>query len=117
MAWAYSTDEEIYHGDFKTAEDAADEAFSDYPEHNTMWVGEKYSPCAESYIDADLLIDHVACQDEYSLECAEDWPGASKEQLAELADIVRREFGAWLDRHGLRQRFFLVKNVRKFSRE
>ena len=116
MSYSYSYDEGRYFGTFATPEEAATEAFAG----NSMarcWVGEKYQPCAEGYLDADLLIEHIACQDEYCVDSADGWPDATKEQLQDLTDGVRKLFGDWLDRHKLRENFWLVRDANLVERD
>lgn len=95
--WGYSSDGEIYFGNFATA----DEAIADGGD--PAFVGQYIEPTDPStYLDADLLIDHAACQDEYCGEYAEGWPCATKEQEDDLTAEVQRVFGEWMDRHDLR---------------
>ena len=114
--YSYSFDEELYDGTFSSVEEAVEAAFNEYPSRNVVWVGENYQPHAEGYIDADLVIEHITCQDEYCVDGADGWPDASKEQLQELTDALQKVVGDWLDKHKLRERFFLVQNVQRIER-
>lgn len=114
--YSYSVDEERYFGGFATPEQAAAEAFDEYPDRTAVWVGENYQPHPEGYIDADLVIEHITCQDEYCIDAADGWPDATKEQYEELTAALRKVVGDWLDKHKLRERFFLVTNVKRFER-
>jgi hypothetical protein len=106
--FSYSTDGESYYGRFDTFEEAKHEAISE----GAKFVGEAIPPPApEDYFDADDWIEHVSCQDEYSLDCAEDWCRPTKEQLDELNREVRAVMASWLDRHKLRPTFWLIENA------
>lgn len=121
--FSYSTDEEHYLGSFDTPEAAAHEGFEEEyqwgdGEIRTIFVGENVPPIPpEGYIDADLLIEHVQCQEDYSGEWADDWPGSTKAQTEELTTEVRKVFAAWVEKHDLRPRHFSVVNVRSVSTE
>lgn len=107
--WAYSRDGEFYRGDFADWREAALDALHDAAEGASVWVGQCEPPVdPEHYIDADFLIEHIACQDDFNGEWAEDWPGATQAQMDELTDSVRAVIAEWLDRHKLRPRFFTV---------
>lgn len=116
--YSYSYDEEGYHGPFPSAMAAAAEAFGEDPDASIVWIGENVPPPApESFLYADLLIEHVQVQDDYDAEWAESWPRATNEHRAELTQAVRKVFADWLDRHGLRPRFWTVENVTRISRD
>lgn len=114
--YVWSRDEENYHGDFASPDEAVADALGQYIDGSVL-VGVKYQPGAESYIDATLVIEHIVCQDEYSAEAADHWPDASNEQLSELTAELQKVVGDWLDRHKLRESFFLVRDVKKYVRE
>jgi len=115
--YAYGLTEELYHGDYDTAEEAAAAGFADHPERTVINVGEKRAPISpEDSISGDDLIEMVEGQDDYSLEVACDWPGNTKEQAAELTSMLRQTFGEWLDKHDLRPTHFIVENIREIAR-
>ena len=115
--YAWSIDEENYHGPFVTIGEAfLDAELSGEEVAPRVWIGACYLPTAEAYVDADLVIEHITCQDEYYIDAAEDWPHATKEQLAELTRELQQTVGAWLDRHKLRERFFLVRDAKRYAR-
>lgn len=115
--YAYSFDGETYHGKFATAEEAIAEGFAS-SSRNTLWIGEAHPPIQpEDLWDTDDWLEHVSCQDEYLGDWAEDWDESTDEQREELEREVRAVVAAWLDRHGLRPRFFTIKNERKVTRE
>lgn len=118
--YAWSTDEENYEGPLDSIEEAFDEAaeLPLDPEDfgGTVNIGVVYYPRAESYVNAGLVIDHITQQDEYGIDAAEGWPHASKGQLAELTRLLQQTVGDWLDRHKLRERFFLVRDVKRYER-
>jgi len=109
--WAISEDGERFDGSYATREEAIAEA-----EEYARYVGQKESPAPpETFIDADLVIEHVLCQDEYCHDFAEDTLSATKAQLDELTGDLRAVFGAWIDKHGLRPTFFLIRNPEEIS--
>lgn len=117
LGYAWSDDQEHYEGEASSPLGAAEDGFAKSNDaRSTIWVGRMVRPPAESLIDADTVLDAIAADDAYSLECAEDWPRASKEQRAELAESLRRVVGEWLDRHDLRG-FFLVEDVVEYVRD
>lgn len=106
--WGWSINREIFNGCFETK----DEAISDAEDRRPLFVGQYQEPISpETFIDGEDLIDKVLCQDNYCGDWAEDCLDCSKEQLQELTEIVRRVFGEWIDKHGLRPTFGLVENA------
>ena len=106
--FAYSRDGESYNGRFDTFEEAKAEACA----AGCRFVGECVEPPApEGYFDADDWIEHVSCQDEYSIDAADDWCRPTREQREELNREVQAVMAAWLDRHGFRPTFFLIDNA------
>lgn len=113
--YSFSRNEEIYEGTFDSLEAVCDEAAANLGVGATFWVGEQQSPMPpENLWDAELWLEHVACQDDYSGECAEDWGRATKMQRQELEDQIRPILAAWLDRHRLRPNFWTIANPRRF---
>lgn len=110
--WCWSADREIYQGDSSSWWEAALEYFEEHDitdSEATVSVGKQFlPPAAEQYVDADLILEHVGCQDKYNHDAGENWPNASKEQLEELTDRLRETFGSWLDFHNLRSGFWLI---------
>lgn len=105
--WGYSRDEETYTGAFDTRQEAIDEGL-EYSE-NGVYVGQYQAPSSpEEYIDAEDLFEKVCCQDEYCGDWAEGTLDCTREQQDELTEAIRRVFGEWIDRHGLRPTFGLV---------
>jgi hypothetical protein len=118
--YAYSTDEEseVFHGRFDSREEASADAFKD-PAMNCVWIGEIVDPIQpEDHVDADLLLEHVACQDDYEGEIADQWPESSKEQEEELTGEIRKTFAGWLDRHELRPTHYVIErdSIQKVER-
>lgn len=112
--FAISTDEERYEGSYETIEDAIEEAANGYA-YETFWVGECVPPPQpETLWRAYDWLEHVSCQDSYGGDYAEDWDDSTVEQMAELENEVQAVMAAWLDRHKLRPRFFLVEDAVKY---
>lgn len=113
--FSYSLNGELYTGRFETKEEAAYEAKNAIEEsgleQETFTVGEADSPVApESFWDAEQWIEHVACQDDYSHDAADDWDESTKEQREELEAKVRPILAEWLDRHKLRPTFAVIRD-------
>jgi hypothetical protein len=109
--WGYSTNEEWYTGFFDSREEAIAEARS-AGEDGRLWVGQFRDPMApEDCIDAEDLIERVLCQDDYCGDWAEGALDCTPEQERELTAAIRRVFGEWMDRHGLRPQFGVVGNA------
>lgn len=64
----------------------------------TEWTAA--TDCAVRYVRDDLPF-------------ADDWPGADREQKAELQAEVEKVVAAWLTKHGLHPNFWQVVNVKK----
>lgn len=111
--YAWSEDEERYHGPFDSVAAALTQAERDGVESDFVWVGECYHPHAEDYVDAHLVLDHIVEQEEYCIDAADGWPNATTGQKAELTRLLQQTVGDWLDRHKLRERFFLVRDTVK----
>lgn len=115
--YAWSDDQEHYEGEASSPLGAAEDGFAESSDaDSTIWVGRIVRPPAESLIHAHTVLDAIAMDDAYGLECAEDWPRATKEQRRELTESLRRVVGEWLDRHELRG-FFLVEDVVEYVRD
>ena len=116
MKYAYSHCQEDYHGQFDTPEEAAAAGFDD-ADSDHCWVGECHPPTQpEDHIDADLLIEHVSCQDEYNCDWSSDWYAGTSDQEQELTRELRSVFAAWLDRHSLRPGFYMIENAKRYDR-
>jgi hypothetical protein len=109
--YAVSTDQEHYNGSFGSIEEAIAESLS----LGVFWVGECTPPTQpEHYFDASDWLETVSCQDEYCGDYAEGWDIATKEQRRELDEEVQKVMAAWLDRHDLRPKFFVVHDPIKY---
>jgi len=112
--YAYSTDQENYQGNYASELEAAGECFAAFEDYTRCLVGELVVPKFERLFDAHAVIDEVINAEELSMPAFDDWPLATKEQLDELTADLRKVFSDWLDRHNLRDGFFLVENVSKW---
>lgn len=102
--YTLSRDGERYYGRYATVQEALNEANSD-----RCWIGiATPPPSPETMWHAEDWLEHVSVQDSYCGEWAEDWDESTKSQRDELEDEVRRVMAAWLDRHGLRPKFWTV---------
>ncbi len=103
--WSYSTDEETYHGNF----DSREEAIAEMSGYEKFWTGQIVDPTdPEDYLDADLLLEHIQCQDDYSLDVAEDCLYCTKEDREDLTQAIRETFRQWMIRRGVTLGFWLI---------
>ena len=108
--YSYSHDEEHYHGEFDSPEEALAESGED-----AAFVGENRPPTPpEDFWRAEDWLEHVSVQDDYSVYAADGWDESTRKQRAELEGEVRKVLAAWLDRHDLRPKFWLVDNVKRY---
>jgi hypothetical protein len=113
--YAFSTDEERYTGGFGSLEAACAEAAAVVGVDGRFWAGEAVPPPQpETVWRADRWLEEAGEQDAYCGDWAVDWDRSTKEQRAELEREVRAVMAAWLDRHGLRPRFFNVEHPQEF---
>lgn len=108
--YTYSTDEEIYHGTFNSAEEAIDASVAEVG--STVWVGEAVPNTAPQFVPAlDYLLEMIeesAC-DECG-ESAESWlVGLSSTSVQELQTALDA-FSETLQRVAPPM-FFQVRNV------
>lgn len=116
MKYAYSTDEERYHGEFDTPQQAADEAFA-MGDYDVVFVAEIKTPVDPwDCIDGSDVIEEAQCHEDYASEFAEDWPGESSEQRDELTEAIRKVFREWIEKHQLMPWHFKCENPVKFYR-
>lgn len=113
--YAISSDEERFDGYYETLEEAIGEATVGYA-YTRFWVGVMRAPIQpELYWEAYNWLEHVSVQDEYGSDWADGWDDSSKEQREELEAEIRPILAAWLDRHKLRPRFFMVDDVVEYE--
>ena len=104
--WSISRDQERYDGLYPTAEAAIEEG-SQYAE--PFWIGQCLDPTQpEDLWDATVWIEDVFSHEDYGGEWAEGHFDPSREQILELEAEVRPVMAAWLDRHGLRPKFWNI---------
>lgn len=115
--WAISTNEEDYSGCFGSEDEAIAEGKAN--EYSRFFVGKCVKPAQPEVLfdgDAveDWLKDHVWQHEDYCHDWADGQVNPNRKQLEDLAERIRPVIAEWLDRHGLRPRFFLIdpKSVR-----
>lgn len=115
MKYAYSYDEENFTGEFDSPEAAAEEAFDNDPEMESVYVGEVVKEAAHAFVNARLIVENL--QEQAADDCgewAEDWLEAlqkNKEKLAELEQVV----GDWIQEQ-YPPTFWTVKNVKEIAK-
>jgi hypothetical protein len=110
--YSYSHNEENYYGSYATREEAIAEASADLDKGDRFWTALNSPPTQpEAFWQAEDWLEHVSCQDEYGCDWSMDWESSTAEQRAELEAEVRPVMAAWLERHGLRPRFWSAEEV------
>lgn len=111
--YGYSYDQENYVGAFATIDEALDAAT--LPGCDVCWICECGRPPAEELVSAGLVLQEITSAEEYCVDAAEGWPNATREQCQELTDALRRVIGEWLDKHRLRELFYVPTNIRRYE--
>jgi vacuolar-type H+-ATPase subunit E/Vma4 len=117
--YSWSIDEEHYHGEFATREEALEEAL-DGIEPRTVWTGRNVpADTASSYLGdvarsiLDSAIDNAV--DEVG-EAAESWLShITREQEADLNRLIAEAFDAWATAHGLQPTFWSVTDLQEHT--
>lgn len=114
--YCYSIDEERYHGDFDTREEAFAEGATEPSVGRVIWTAVCVPPRQPEMLwHAEDWLDHVSCQDDYLGDHAEAWDTSTKEQREELEREVRAVMVAWLDRHNLRPAFWNIDEIEEHT--
>jgi hypothetical protein len=113
--YSYSTDDEIYHGEFDSPDAAAAEAFYDDPELEAVSVGENRKHTAHFYVSADRILEDVTerAYDECG-EASEDWLDGVMHNV-DLKAELERLVGDWLQAQEP-PNFWRVANTRQITR-
>lgn len=114
--YAWSTDDESYHGCFDSREDAAAAAFEEDEEADTAWTGRRVTPVRVA--DADDLIERVAVRtSDEAGEWADDYLyDVPKPVVAELQAALQALWDAWERRHKLEPAWFNVEDAKEHKR-
>lgn len=112
-AFCLSTDGEHYDSRFLTEQEAIDEAVAWGCE--VFYIGKPEKPSQpEEFWFVDEWISHVSEQDDYGGEYADGWYDGTREQEKELEEQVRPVLAAWLDRHKLRPKHWMIRSFTKY---
>lgn len=113
--YSYSTDDEIYHGEFDSPDAAAAEAFYDDPELEAVSVGENRKHTAHFYVSADRILEDVTerAYDECR-EASEDWLDGVMHNV-DLKAELERLVGDWLQAQEP-PNFWRVASTRQITR-
>ena len=115
--YSYSHDEENYHGQFESIEEACAEAFADDSRYSHFWIGQCVPPPVLEAIDAAKIIDDIICQEEWSLPMAENSLNPTKEQIDDLDLALKETVSKWFTKNDLWPKWWLVENVKKMEME
>lgn len=116
--WAISSDGENYGGSTFPTKEEAIAAGKDLYEGASFYLGQIRKPIPpEHFFSADIWLEHVSVQEDYSGEHAEDWDGSTKEEREELETEVRKVMAAWLDKYDLRPTFWNVDEKDKIGED
>lgn len=104
--WAYSRDEERYHGEYDTPEEAflagnENEGMEGLDDDESISVGPIIpAPDPVLLLDAEWVIDQVAeCLAGEAPDDEDSLPTPAPEQLAELSELLRAAYRTWLEKH------------------
>lgn len=107
--FCYSKNEQQYHGEFKTRDDAIHEARA--LDHDTFFTAEciPYVP----FISVDDIFDQLACQaSDHAGEAGEEWLSfIPKEEKNELENSLNRVFKKWMKKTNNEPHFYRVENI------
>lgn len=116
MIYAYSNDEEEFHGKYDTPEKAAIAGFEANPDDDTITVAVAVIPKTRDFVSTHRLIEdiQVSAIDEIG-GAAEDWlTEVTEDQIQELEDLIV----TWLDRVDPITFFGITYDtMRQYSRE
>lgn len=115
MKFAYSFNEENYHGSENSIERALAEAAACADECESVFIAEvvPFNPWIESNSIIEMLTED-AC--EHAGEVAEDWLShITDEQRGELGIHMNNLIKRWLKRHKNEASFFGVDNVKQYE--
>lgn len=128
MSYSYSTDEESFHGQFETREEAAEAGFADLKDEideagerpsMIIWTGENATPNRPIY--ADEVIDDV-CErtTEEAGEWADKWltkmSRLPKDVISELQTELQKTWDRWEENYSLQPDWYNVKNVEQHTK-
>lgn len=112
IKYGYSYCSENYHGPFDTFEKAVEEGFLD-SDADLIYVGEVVFPEVSDLVDVDNIIEDISVRagDEFG-EVAGNWPDLSKEECAQLENIIVKFLEEKSPVH-----FWAVENVVEVTRD
>lgn len=106
-----------YSGGFDTFEAAVEEGRATFDDY--FWVGKVIPPRSpEEFFTREQIIHWVETVDQdedYTGDWAEDWYKGTKEQETELVEQLREVISAWLDKHKLRPKHFVVESPERID--
>lgn len=146
LEYSYSDNEEMFYGKAATRELAIAEALDNYPDAETIWIGEATKKTIGGYFgqyDAESLMERLAeSASEECGECAEDWlqgplypqvpretPREEKERIQQewkgkkadylesLAVKIRAALEEWATENDEQPGFWHVDNIEELSRD
>lgn len=115
MKYSYCTDGEFFYGEFTTPEEAAEAAFRDTPNLDSVEVGENHKSPASFYVSAESILEDIAQRaSEECGEVADDWLLdliQNGEKIAEFEKLV----GDWIEANEP-PTFWRIDNTRTITR-
>lgn len=115
--YCYSTDGgEYYTGEYDTPESAAENAFNDIADIDTVEIGRIVRKTAHDFINIDMFLDNTSMNagDECG-ECSEDWLNVLLKDQAKK-DELKTIIGDWIEKNDL-VKFWMVEDVVQTTRE
>lgn len=107
--YGYSFDEEHYHGKFDSRDKAIAEARDSVDFNGTVFTGELVTPSPEDFITGDVVIEHIACQDEFSGDWAEGWAEDATLYEKELTEMLQKTVAEWVGKYNIRPTFYNIE--------
>jgi rubrerythrin len=112
MKYCYSTNEENYHGDFETRDEALSEARAMEPDE-VVYTAQcvKFVP----HISVNDVFDQLMCEAvDHSGEVAEEWLSFTpKEERQELEDCLNGVLNLWMEKTNNKPHFYGVVDVQR----
>lgn len=114
--YCYSDSDEHFHFtmEAESIDTVVDEARQCYPDR-TVYVGTQRTVDPGAYIDGDDITNWLSERAYDNIgEAAEGWPEATREQEAELTELLQAVIRLWLKATGNEPQFYAVDDVQSF---
>ena len=107
--------------EFDTIAEACAAAWEEEPDAEKIWVGERREPVFDlRCLRGDSIIESIHDDSEdfwVEVHEATHWPEAASYQISDLTDMLRAAFHAWVEKHKLQPKHFVIENAKEYTRE